>query len=215
MNFYMQNLKKLWAISLLFVCFFNGCQGVMVFPENTDALVIRTPQAFYALKNDPARLEDDRIKIAGRIILAKIHDNAVKMTAEWLPFPDDSFVGPEARSTGEFDRRITVYFDGLIDEDGMRYGNEFLIMGSLAIGQELEQLKKVSQSALAFSASCMHIWKTGAADLSEFIWMDPLDESYWTPLEQTYCDSEYLKENGFVEQKYGTRSQANLFALGV
>ncbi len=75
------------------------------------------------------------------------------------------------------------------------------MLGSMAIGQELEQLKKASHSALAFSASCMHIWKTGAADLSEFIWMDPLDESDWSPLEQTYCDSEYLKDKRFVEQK--------------
>jgi hypothetical protein len=116
----------------------------------------------------------------------------VTFKAKWLPFPENTYAGPEARSTPEPQphRPFFIHFSGAVDDDGRRQGNEFLLFGPMAGMKDMVTLQGLTKSIPSFNIQCLHIWKTAGTDLYEFIWMDPLDGRYPSPLEETYCASQ-------------------------
>ena len=166
----------------------SGCTPVPTFPS-TNSTIIKTLQDFDAMKYPSTQFQDRTVEIAGRIIQAESNPRDTTFLAEWLPFPDLKFTGPESSSTGLVSRRFSLQFSGAMDHDGKRQGNEFLMVGKWMGMQDMITLQGLTKSIPTFTAECLHVWKTAGTDLSEFIWMDPLDESYPPPLEETYCVS--------------------------
>ena len=166
----------------------NGCSPLSTFPF-PETTIIKTEQDFSALNHRSPHAKNRALQLTGRIIRSEMTPQNVSFHAEWLPFPENVIAGPERLSTGQFNRRFSMQFSGAIDGDGRRQGNEFLMVGQFVGMQETWTLHGISKSIPHFLVQCLHIWKTADTDLVEFIWMDPLDESYPPSLEETYCVS--------------------------
>ena len=143
------------------------------------------------------QFQGQSFQLAGRIIRAETTPRGVTFKAEWLPFPTDTYSGPEARSTPEPQphRPFFMHFAGTVDDDGMRQGNEFLLLGQMAGLEDMVTIQGLTKAIPSFTVQCFHIWKTAGTDLYEFIWMAPLNMRYPPPLEETYCVAQKLSKN--------------------
>ncbi len=152
-----------------------------------NATILHNSEDFDEIRRDLEEFQHRDFQLAGRIIRTHTSPTGVIFLAEWLPFPHNTFAGPEAKSTGLSFRRIAMHFPGTVDHDGRRKGNEFLMAGTLTPVPESVDYRKIPTSIPHFSVQCLHVWKTAGDDLAEYIWMDPFDDRYPPPLEDTYC----------------------------
>jgi len=63
--------------------------------------IIKTAEDFDAARNHPIQFQGHSFQLAGRIIRAQTTTRGVTFKAEWLPFPENTYSGPETRSTPE------------------------------------------------------------------------------------------------------------------
>jgi hypothetical protein len=147
--------------------------------------IIHTSQDFDELTTDPMQFQHLSIQLAGRIRGAKTTNGGVTFLAEWVPFPNNTYAGPETRSLPRSHRLFFMHFSGIVDEEGKSQGNEFLLFGRMTGLENMVTLQGNVRSIPAFHVHCLHMWKTAATDLYEFIWMH--DDRYPPPLEETYC----------------------------
>lgn len=180
---------QIYSGALLYALLFltvSGCASLPTFPF-PEATIIKTQQDFAQLTSRPMQSQDNDVQLAGRIISVETTRKGVTFLAHWLPFPKDAFSGPETRSFEMTNQRFSMDFSGNVDDDGKRQGNEFLMLGKLTGTRDMVTLQGITKSIPYFTVQCLHVWKTAGTDLQEFIWMDPRDESYPPPLEDTYC----------------------------
>ncbi len=166
--------------------YLSGCTPHQDFPL-PKASILQNSEDFDEIRRNLEEFQQHNFQLAGRIIWTETTPTGTIFLAEWLPFPKDAFEGPEAKSTGLSFRRIAIQFLGTIDHDGRRKGNELLMAGTLIPAPEAVGYSRIPTSIPHFSAQCLHIWKTAGDALAEFIWMDPYDDRYPPPLEDTYC----------------------------
>ena len=179
---------SLGVLCALLTLVVHGCAHLPSFPF-PGVPIIKTAQDYDAVRNHPRQFQNQPFQLAGRIVRAETTPGGVTFKAEWLSFPEDSYAGPEARSTPEPQPRrpFLMHFSGAVDYDGRRQGNEFLLVGHMTGMKDMVTLQRLTKSIPSFNIQCLHIWKTAGTDLYEFIWMDPLDDRYPPPLEETYC----------------------------
>ena len=180
---------RIYRIGVLFALLtvpMQGCSPIPTFPF-PGVTIIKTPQDFDDVKNQSKQFQNHSFQLAGRIRGAKTTPQGVIFLADWLPFPEDTYAGPETRSTPRSYRLFYLHFSGPVDDDGMSQGNEFLMVGQLAGLEDMVTLLGSTKAIPSFTAQCLHVWKTAFTDLYEFIWMLPSDGRYTPPLEKTYC----------------------------
>ena len=201
MNFDQQRRSQIQAYSLGVLCAFlsldvHGCANIPDFPFQ-EVPIIKTAQDYDALRNHPRQFQNQPFQLAGRIVRAEKNPGVVTFKAEWLPFPENTYAGPEERSTPEPQphRLFYMHFSGTVDHDGRRQGNEFLLVGQMTGMEDMVTLQGLTKSIPSFKIQCLHIWKTAGTDLYEFIWMDPFDDRYPPPLEETYCVAQSYSKN--------------------
>ena len=173
----------LWASFFLLI---SGCASLPIFPF-PDATIIETQKDWERIKNPSLDSQNQTFQLAGRIIRAEVTEEGVSFLANWLPFPTNAFDGPSTRSIGSPNRPFFMHFSGPVDHDGRRQGNEFLLLGQLVGMQDTTTFHGFTKSFPLFTVQCLHVWKTAGTDLQEFIWMDPGDDRYPPPLEESYC----------------------------
>lgn len=174
----------------------HGCAHLPTFPIR-GVPIIKTAEDYDAVRNRPIQYHNQRVQLAGRIVRAETTTRGVTVKAEWLPFPENTYSGPETRSTPapQPHRSFYMHFPGPIDDDGKWQGNEFLLIGHMAGLQDMVTLQGQTKAVPSFDVQCLHIWKTAGTDLYEFIWMAPLNMRYPPPLEETYCVDQTISEN--------------------
>lgn len=184
------NLRHSFLTIWFLTWIFGACAPLPDFPF-PGATIIENQPLYNSLRKRPKDFQGRRVQLAGRIIYSETTSKGVTVLAEWLPFPEDTFAGPETRSTFRSVRPFYMDYEGPIDHDGRRQGNEFLIVGTMTGLGEMVTLHGLTKSIPAFRVQCMHVWKTAGTDLYEFIWTDPTDDRYPPPLEETYCVSSH------------------------
>ena len=177
------DVKAIAICAFLAAC--EACAHRPVFPEN-GAPPIDTPAKLVALVSNAERFRGQDVKVAGRLVRGELDENGITILADWLPYPEDTYSGPIQTADGT-GLRFFLLYPGAIDSMGLWQGNEFLARASTAGVRELIGLQATSQPLPVLRAQCLHVWKTGASDLSEFVGMDPLDDRYAPPLQETYC----------------------------
>jgi len=115
----------------------------------------------------------------GWIIAPEQTPDGVLITAEELALTNASTrVEEPANSGGCF----VFLYRGQIDPAGLRYGNEFIMVG-LVEGNQRITLKGIERAAPCLVAQRVHVWKTGRYVTSD----DPyLPDGYYPFEEQTY-----------------------------
>ncbi|MDR4485739.1 MAG: hypothetical protein R3B95_21530 [Nitrospirales bacterium] len=186
---------------LVFLCalltlIVHGCAHLPSFPS-PGVPIIKIAQDYDAVRNHPVQFQNQPAQLAGRIVHAETTTRGVTFMAEWLPFPENTYSGPETRSTPEPQphRLFHMHFSGTVDDDGKRQGNEFLLFGHMAGLEDMVTLQGRTKTIPSFNVQCIHIWKTAGTDLYEFIWMAPLTMGYPPPLEETYCVAQTRSKN--------------------
>ncbi len=164
----------------------HGCAPIPTFPI-PGVTIIQNSQDFDDIKNQSQQFHDHSFQLAGRIKGTDTTPTGVRFLAEWLPFPADTYSGPETRSLPRTYRPFYLHFSGPVDDDGKSQGNEFLMVGHLTGLEDMVTLAGNTKAIPSFTAQCFHVWKTAFTDLYEFIWMGPLSMRYPPPLEETYC----------------------------
>ena len=174
----------------------HGCAHLPSFPI-PGVPIIKIAQDYDAVRNHPVQFQNQPVQLAGRIVHAETTTRGVTFMAEWLPFPENTYSGPETRSTPEPQphRLFHMHFSGTVDDDGKRQGNEFLLFGHMAGLEDMVTLQGRTKAIPSFNVQCIHIWKTAGTDLYEFIWMAPLTMGYPPPLEETYCVAQRRSKN--------------------
>ena len=116
----------------------------------------------------------------GRIIATEQTPDGVLITAEELPLTKASTrVVETAKSAGWF----VFLYRGQIDPAGLRYGNEFIMVG-LVEGNQRITIKGIQRAAPYLVARCVHVWKTGRYATSDYPY---LPDGYYPLEQQTYC----------------------------
>lgn len=183
-----------WCVLLTLVV--HGCAHLPSFPI-PEVPIIKTAEDYDAVRNYPMQFHNQPVQLAGRIVRAETTTRGVTVKAEWLPFPENTYSGPETRSTPEPQphRPFFMHFPGTMDDDGKWQGNEFLLIGHVAGLEDMVTLQGQRKAVPSFNVQCLHIWKTAGTDLYEFIGMAPLNMRYPPPLEETYCVDQTISEN--------------------
>ena len=162
-----------------------ACAPRPIFPENGSP-AIDTRAEIDALVSRAEPFRGKPVMVAGRLVRAELDENGITILADWLPYPEDTYSGP-IQEADEPGLRLYLLYPGAIDELGLWQGNEFLAKATPAGVRDLTTLQGISQPIPLLRVECLHVWKTGASDLAEFVWMDPIDQRYPPPLQETYC----------------------------
>ncbi len=162
-----------------------SCHHVPHFPEN-GLQPIRETEDFAQLVGSSDYPVGTRIRLAGRIVRTEEKPWGFLLLADWLPYPQDTFVGP-IRPSPTTEARFFLRYVGPIDEDGRYRGNEFMAFGALLEPHEYFTAQGILRKVPFVKAECLHVWKTAGTPLEEFANMDALDDRYPPPLEETYC----------------------------
>lgn len=108
MNIDQQGFPRLQMYSIGVLCALltlgvHGCAPICSFPFS-GVPIIKTAQDYDAARNHPMQsmqFQNQLFQLAGRIVHAETTPRGVTFKAEWLPFPVETYSGPEARSTPE------------------------------------------------------------------------------------------------------------------
>lgn len=196
LSFLRMQLDCLGVLCALLTLVVHGCAHLPTFPI-PGVPIIKTAEDYDTVRNYPMQFQDQHVQLAGRIVRAETTTEGVTFKAEWLPFPENTYSGPETRSTPEphLHRPFYMHFPGTVDDDGKRQGNEFLLIGHMAGLKDMVTFQGQTKAIPSFNVQCFHIWKTAGTDLYEFIWMAPLNMRYPPPVEETYCVDQPISKN--------------------
>lgn len=168
------------------LCFMlPSCAHRAHFSDNGRPAIV-TVEEFVQLSSATPAPHARGVRLAGRLIRAEATEKGWKALAEWLPFPTGPYAGPGGASPGE-DLNFYLLFAGPIDEEGLEQGNELVMTGRVFAMEELTTLLGLRRPVPVLLAECLHVWKSAGTDLRDFQQMDPLDDRYPPPLEETYC----------------------------
>ncbi|WP_447970333.1 Slp family lipoprotein [Nitrospira sp. M1] len=172
--------NKTILLVLVLLLFISGCVSSSPFPMN-GSQALKSESEFGVLTAQPDAFQGRAIKLAGRIIGVETTAEGTMVTAEWLPYPDAEYMGPVSagvESPGQF----VLFYPGQLDAEGKLYGNKFLVVGEKGGSQAMTAVRGTSQSLPYIAARCLHVWKTGNADIETESYTE-----YSYPAEETYC----------------------------
>lgn len=159
-----------------------GCASAPLFPMNGGE-TIQSETAFGMLTATPDTYEGRAIKLAGRIVGVETTEHGALILAEWLPYPRNERQGPEPASPAARER-FAMFYPGTIDEEGKLHGNKFLVVGKVTVPSLKKETRGVSATIPRIMARCLHVWKTGSAELSL---LPDVENTGYPIAQQTYC----------------------------
>ena len=171
---------KMLLIGSGLIIWVAGCSSAPFFPTNASQ-ILQSEAEFGVLKAEPDVHQGRIVKLAARMVNAKPLNQGTLVLAEWLPYPQVEYEGPD--DTGWVSKGvISVFYPDTLDAEGSLPGNKFLVIGEVV--RDTHTALSLSQ----ITARCLYVWKTGNADLGE-----PDDE--YDALEEMYCaeDASNLK----------------------
>ena len=167
----MPHVMILSAVAILI--FFTGCSSKSSFPTK-GSQALKSESEFGVLTAKPDVFQGRAIKLAGRMVGVETTAEGTIVTAEWMPYPDTEYEGPEGMGM-ESSKRFVLFYPGKLDPEGRLHGNKFLVVG---------KKEGASQSLPLIKARCLHVWKTGDNEIE----MQPDVENTGYPvMEETYC----------------------------
>ncbi len=178
----MRCLKMLLPAALL-VFVAQGCASGPTFPMN-GATTFKASSEFGVLVAKPDTYQGRAIRLAGKIVSVEATDQGTMITAEWLPFPVPGQNGPGPAPQGE-PQRFRLLYPGQLDPMGRWYGNLFVVAGAMKGTTNMITLAGLTRTMPFVEARCIHVWKTGDSELSDFA--ADVEQVGFPPLEQTYC----------------------------
>ncbi len=113
--------------------------------------------------------------------------------AEFMLFPKNPNLRPETlkpekeNTPGQTRLRFLVLYSEPINPQFLWNGNEFMVDGQYTGTKEYVNLVGSSRPVPHIKAQCLHVWKTGSADLQEFTDQPAVGFPYFPPMERTFC----------------------------
>ena len=173
----------LWTVS---------CAEIATFPDN-GSLSLSQPEEYVALVKQPKKYQGQLLRMAGRMAGIEKQGKGSLIIAEFMLFPKNPNLRPETpktgneSTTGKKRRRVLVVFPEPIDHQFLWIGNEFMVYGQYTGTEEYVNLVGSPRTVPHIKAQCLHVWKTGSADLQEFTDQPGFDFPYHPPMERTFC----------------------------
>jgi starvation-inducible outer membrane lipoprotein len=120
---------------------------------------------FARWRTAPSQTQTVKIQLGGRILETQIIGGVVTIVAAELPVVRYPAYGPkEGKSKGNF----VITYQGNIEQPFLHPGNRIMVVG-MTSGTRLVALDDVMRSLPSVDARCLHIWKTGNVDISDFV----------------------------------------------
>jgi hypothetical protein len=163
----------------------GACAPVEKFPSDIGKRVALQPTLeFGVLQMEPEVYRGGGTLLAGSITAVEPISSGLLLVTQQLPVLQQvaypSYRPMEATPTEQF----VLFYPGHIDPQGLILGNKFI---ALADRRELVgvTIKGVSKTNPYYVATCLHIWKTGHNEISDF--RDRYNQTYARLEEDTYC----------------------------
>lgn len=174
-----------WVIVGALTWTMAACAPVQRFPSDIEKRVVMEPtHEFGVLHMEPEVYRGGGTLLAGTIIDVEPISSGVLLVTQRLPvLRQVDYPSYRPMETSPTDQSI-LFYPGHIDPQGLKLGNKFI---ALADPKEFPgvTIKGVSKSSRYFVASCLHIWKTGHNEISDF--RDRYNQTYARLEEDTYC----------------------------
>lgn len=138
---------------------------------------------FGVLKAQPDVYKGRLVQLAGRIVDIEQEPNGTLLVVRNLPIKNNKPMD-SVEESAQPSERFAVLYPGKIDPAGLRFGDEIVVVAQVQGEKSLRPLAGLYERPPYMVASCMHVWKTGGDNISDF--PDYVDTYY--PLEEkTYC----------------------------
>ncbi len=169
-----------------------SCVEIATFPENGSPSINQT-EDYISLVKHPTDHQGQSVRMAGRMAAIEKQAQGSLIIAEFMLFPKNSNLRPETPqpdqryTPGKPRRRFLVEYPEPIDPQFLWNGNEFMVFGQYTGTEEYVNLVGSPRAVPHIKAQCLHVWKTGSADLQEFTDQPGLGFPYYPPMERTFC----------------------------
>ena len=171
------------TVAIFLICASLGaCTPIQLFPKDVMEGV-ETNFDFTAWKIAPNARLNRKVQLGGRIVQAESVEGQTTIIAMQLPIVEHPAYGP--RETGKRTGEFAILFTGKSGPNALAVGNRLIVVGTTRKAQVVA-VDDVKRSLPTVVARCLHIWKTGGREISEF----PSVGAGYEPLEEdTYCVS--------------------------
>lgn len=167
----------------------SGCTPHPLFPPQVMEKVSPTFH-FEAWRDsspsNPAGKSDagHKVELGGRIVQASENGKGIVFVAEQLPIVKHPVYGPteSIKRTGDYE--FAFLYPGEIDRQDLRNGNRFVMVGTTTSRRPVI-VNGVPKTEPFLIADCIHIWRTGRAEIAEF--KESIGSGDATLPEKTYC----------------------------
>lgn len=155
-----------------------ACAPSQLFPAKVSEGV--DPQFdFTAWRMAPNGKVGHKVQLGGRIIQAESKPEGVVIVAAQLPIVNTPAYGP--KDTGKRSGEYAVFLAGKMDPKWLAVGNHLAVIGTTTQAR-IVVLDDIQRSLPSLTAQCVHIWKTGGKEISEFPFntgggYEPLEEN--------------------------------------
>lgn len=168
------------SVSATFL-FLTACAAPSTFENNGSQPVSQSE--FGVLRAQPDVYQGRAIRMAGRIVGVESTAEGTMVTAEWLPYPQTEYEGPDDSGMVVLNRFV-LFYPGKIDQEGSLHGNKFLVIGKKEGTQSLVNIGGTYDQYPFIAARCLHVWKTGDAAIET---QPDVENTGYPVFEETYC----------------------------
>jgi starvation-inducible outer membrane lipoprotein len=129
----------------------------------------------------PNQAGEKKIQLGGRIIQAETKDDQATIVVAQLPIVEHPAYGPKdsGKSSGEF----AITYQGKVEPSFLQRGNRIMVVG-VTHAAKVVAIDDLPKNLPTVQATCVHIWKTGGRDISDF---PSYGAGYETLEEETLC----------------------------
>ena len=156
-----------------------GCSTPALFPP--DIAKNSTSLEFGALEAKPDIFNGRVVQVAGRIVEVEKADGGTLILAHELPLVKHPAYGPA--ETSKPTSAFAILYPGKVEPNALWSGNKFVVI-AVAQGEQTVVVDGIPRIEPYMVAQCMHVWKTGDNDISDFPYVG---DSYYPLEQQTYC----------------------------
>lgn len=178
-------MRRVSLVAVLLACLSAGaCVRTPVFPPEARQGVDQQFD-FAAWRMMPNAQVGRKVQLGGRIIEAEAKNDRIDIVVAHLPIVEHPTFGPKdiGKRSGEY----AIRYAGHMDSKWLVAGNHVMVVGTTENAKAMF-VDDVQRSLPSLKARCVHIWKTGGKEISEFPFnagggYEPLEE-------ETFCSSE-------------------------
>jgi starvation-inducible outer membrane lipoprotein len=139
---------------------------------------------FAAWRTMPNAQVGRKVQLGGRIIEVDVKKDQIVMVVAQLPIAEHPTFGPKdiGKRSGEY----AISYAGHMDSKWLVAGNHVMVVGTTERAKAMI-VDEVQRNLPSLTGRCVHIWKTGGKEISEFPFnagggYEPLEE-------ETFCSS--------------------------